>query len=115
MSGHTPGTWKNDKHSTYVWSEHGNVCACGDPHASGVVGYTPAGIGSQFLKEAVANARLIAAAPDHNAASREIDRLSLVIESAVRNAEPSHHAKVLAALKANRAAIAKAEGTTSNE
>jgi len=56
-----------------------------------------------------ANARLIAAAPDHYAAARELDRLMLVIESAVRNADPSHHEAVLAALKANRAAIAKAE------
>lgn len=60
----TPGSWTNDKHSTYVWSEFGNICSCGDPHASGYVGYTPADIGSQYLDEAVANARLISAAPD---------------------------------------------------
>ena len=56
------------------------------------------------------DARLIAAAPDHHDAAREIDRLVLVIESAVRNADPGHHAEVLAALRANRAAIAKATG-----
>jgi len=60
-----------------------------------------------------ANARLIAAAPDLDAAAREIDRLLLVIESAVRNADPVHHEAVLAALKANRTAIAKASGASS--
>lgn len=45
------------------------------------------------------------------AALEAVDVLSLVIESAVRNTEmPTNHAKVLAALKANRAAIALARG-----
>lgn len=34
--------------------------------------------------------------------STEIDRLALVIESAVRNADPGHHKEVLAALNTNR-------------
>jgi len=59
-----------------------------------------------------ANANLFAAAPDMLAAGIEIDRLMLVIESAVRNDDKSHHAKVLAALKANRAAIAEAKVET---
>lgn len=39
------------------------------------------------------------------AAAIEIDRYLLVIESAVRNADPSQHSAVLAALQANRAAL----------
>lgn len=39
------------------------------------------------------------------AAATEIDRHLLVIESAVRNADPSQHSAVLAALQANRAAL----------
>lgn len=42
-------------------------------------------------------------------AAKEIDRLFLVIESAVRFADPWQHSAVLAALKANRAAIKKEE------
>lgn len=59
----------------------------------------------------LADARLIAAAPDLAEAAIEIDRLFLVIESAVRNADPRHQPVVLAALKANRAALAKAGGS----
>lgn len=62
------------------------------------------------LEESEANARLIAAAPCQHDAGREIDRLSLVIESAVRNADPVNHEAVLAALKANRAALQRATG-----
>jgi hypothetical protein len=39
------------------------------------------------------------------AAASGIDRYLLVIESAVRNADPSQHGAVLAALQANRAAL----------
>jgi len=56
------------------------------------------------------NARLIAAATDLLAAADKIDHLSLVIESAVRNADNGNYNAVLFALKATRAAIAKASG-----
>jgi hypothetical protein len=56
------------------------------------------------------NFRLIAAALDLYAAGAAIDRLLLVIESAVRTADPAHHSAVLDALEANRAALAKAQG-----
>jgi hypothetical protein len=46
------------------------------------------------------NARL-RAAPSRTG-STEIDSLALVIESAVRNADPSHHEEVMAALNTNR-------------
>jgi len=54
--------------------------------------------------------RLIAAAPDLLAAGFEFERLMLVIDSAVRNADPKYHEQVLAALNANRAALQKATG-----
>lgn len=63
---------------------------------------------SPSLAEGEQLARLIAAAPDHHAVALELDRLMLVIESAVRWQDPTNHAAVLAMLKANRAAIAKA-------
>lgn len=72
MSERTPGTWTNNEHSTFVWSVYGNVCGCGDPHASGYVGYTECDIGSQWLGEATANARLIAAAPDMLAVLKQL-------------------------------------------
>lgn len=92
----TPGPWTNKEHSTFVWSVHGNVCACGDPHASGHVGYTECEIGSQWLNEAVANAHLIAAAPDMLAALKDL----------LDDKGTTYAVRVLKA----RAAIAKAEG-----
>jgi len=97
---HTPGPWfigEDDSNGqAVVRGEHTEVATCW--HHCVV----------EIEREMRANARLIAAAPDYDASAREIDRLLLVIESAVRNADPTHHAAVLAALKANRAAIAKA-------
>lgn len=60
--------------------------------------------------EITANARLIAAAPEHHAVALELDKLMLVIESAVRRAEPGHHAAVVSLIQANIAALAKARG-----
>lgn len=57
-----------------------------------------------------ANAHLIAAAPDLYAVETDLDRLSLVIESAVRNADPKRHDEIVALIRANRAALAKARG-----
>lgn len=53
---------------------------------------------------------LIAAAPDHYAVALELDRLGLVIDSAIRFADPAFKDKVQALLRANRAAIARARG-----
>lgn len=54
--------------------------------------------------------RLIAAAPDHHAVALELDRLALVIDSAVRFADPAFKDEVQALLRANKAAIARARG-----
>lgn len=52
------------------------------------------------------------AAPDYHAVALELDRLMLVIESAVRHSDPANHAAVMALILANRAAIAKATRET---
>jgi hypothetical protein len=61
-------------------------------------------------EEVAANARLIAAAPKLLEALQELDRWSLVIESAVRQDGPHHCESIVDAILAARAAIAKAEG-----
>lgn len=58
-----------------------------------------------------ANARLIAMAPDQYMVGIWLDKLSLVIESAVRADAPSFHDQVVAMIKANRAAITRATET----
>lgn len=45
-----------------------------------------------------------------HASGTELDRLALIIESAVRNADPGRHEIVVAALKANNIALSKATG-----
>jgi hypothetical protein len=57
-----------------------------------------------------ADMALIAAAPDLLSAAIKLDRMALVIESAVRRANDGNYHAVLSALKAIEAAIAKAEG-----
>jgi hypothetical protein len=79
---HTPGPWLN--WNTLEWLV--------DP---------------QELLTDTDNARLIGAAPDLHDGAVELDRLMLVIESAVRNADPRNYKAVVAALNANRAAITK--------
>lgn len=63
---------------------------------------------ADFIREESV-ARAIASIPDMLAAAAELDRLCLVIESAVSITDPAHHAAVVALLKANRAALAKAK------
>lgn len=64
--------------------------------------------GLEDADEAEVNAALIAAAPDLYDALREWGRLCLVIESAVRTADPAYTSAVVDALKRARAALAKA-------
>lgn len=77
---HTPLPWTNNKHSVYVHSEHGNICACGHPRASTRVGYTEAGL-SDGLNEAVDNARLIVRAVNsHDALVKALKDVIAVYE-----------------------------------
>ena len=101
MSDHTPGPWvvKGSK----VWEEKHFYKA-----RRGIV--AEPSISWRDSAEFEANARLIAAAPDLLAALKEWDRLSLVIDSAVRRADPTYADDVLGRIRAGRAAIAKARG-----
>lgn len=113
----TPGPWTNDKHSTHVWSKSGNVCVCGDPRAESVVGYTRAEVGSPGLYEAIANARMIAAAPDLLAALQ--DCIRCLDSEAMRGVwcflytHGISYQGPFVDMKAARAAIAKATGPQS--
>lgn len=106
MSGvkHTPGPWKID--FGYPRGLPGGI--------STMNGGRPVTRFNTFARptspEALANARLIAAAPDHHAVALELDRLALVIDSAVRFADPAFKDEVQALLKANKAALARARG-----
>lgn len=94
---HTPGPWK------HVARNRGDVRVRDEiVSATGVV------VVDDVSREE--DARLIAAAPDQHAAAREIDRLSLVILSAVKADQPGQYDAVVAAILANRAAIASATG-----
>lgn len=59
-------------------------------------------------EEQMANAKAMNAAPDLLEAARAIDKLGLVIESAVRNADPDYKYQVIHALLENKRAIEKA-------
>lgn len=117
MSTHTPGPWtacrEGECQCGFIWG------ADGDTHVASVHG--PNVLGADYYGSDVAcdaetqksNIRLIRAAPELLKQAKEFDRLSLVIESEIRNAlgadSPAREG-ILLAIKANRAAIAKAEG-----
>ena len=107
MSGvkHTPGPWFeqtgfSDDVEITAESRESMVAIC-----SMDLGFT-----GHIGVEQEANARLIAAAPDHHAVALELDRLMLVIDSAVRFADPAFKDEVQTLLRANKAAIARARG-----
>jgi hypothetical protein len=106
MSEHTPGPWVV---FTIASSAGRSFRIYAPPSDDKVEAIDIAHIPKDWESEA--NARLIAAAPEMLATAKEIDRFLLVIECAVRSADPSQHRAVLDALMANRAAIRKAEGT----
>src|SRR5690349_1448428 len=114
---HTPLPWQAREHGTFVYNVHGNVCACGDPHASGYVSYTEPEIGSQYLSEAVANAALIVRAvnchADLLAAARGLANAAASLsfrEAEIRETVGNTNWAVLLYWIAQaRAAIAKAE------
>lgn len=96
---HTPGPWTLVKDGLPELNNQNNVV------------YGPGGTAIVYGQANDADACLIAAAPDHHAVALQLDRLMLVIESAVRHSDPRNHAAVMLLLTANRAAIAKATGS----
>ena len=97
MSKHTPGPWKAEAKSVTA------------PETDARLGLDIRLYGGN-ASDNRANARLIAAAPDHHAVALELERLMLVIESAVRHSDPRNHAAVMALILANKAAVRKAVG-----
>jgi hypothetical protein len=107
MAEHTKGPWTftsgHDEYASYV-----RVWAPAKTRSSGEKLVAELEHGENIsLPEAEANARLIAAAPAFLDSAKELRRLELVILSAVNYADRGHLEAVSAALKANRAAIAK--------
>ncbi|MGL4440593.1 MAG: hypothetical protein ACRCUE_15120 [Bosea sp. (in: a-proteobacteria)] len=98
MSKHTPGPWKAGSKSVMA------------PETESRLGLDVRIFGGN-TKDNRANARLISAAPDQHAVALELDRLNLVIESAVRYASPRNQAEVMALIRANKAAVRKAVAT----
>ncbi|WP_433942343.1 hypothetical protein [Brevundimonas diminuta] len=116
MSGvkHTPGRWKLDviPSGGRFGAAAGRAYGVSSTNAIGlsVPVVVWRGIARPASSEGQANARLIAAAPDHHAVALELDRLMLVIDSAVRFADPTFKDEVQALLRANKRAIARARG-----
>ena len=96
---HTPGPWM--QHGSTIYSpDNGNVCVVTEIH-TGIIGAPPIGITSEDWKEAMANARLIAAAPELLEACKHV-------MGNLTKADTQTWAYDLA--KELRAAILKAEG-----
>lgn len=103
---HTPGPW---------WVTDSGVRDRGGYifHTNPVTRYE--GQEERYAKEVAereANRHAASALPELLATAAELDRLMLVIESAVRWQDPAHHSAVLALVKANRTVLAKATGAT---
>jgi hypothetical protein len=106
-SKHTPGPWQANKFAVDGADKFLRIAAmsrCRFVEADGSI--------HEISDEtALANARLIAAAPDLLRVLKDFDHLSLVIESAVRErGQPSTYDSVVSVIKITRAAIAKAAG-----
>jgi hypothetical protein len=103
---HTPGPWRLTGTTVYALNVDGTNQFTA--RVEGGLIEQSQGFARTSEAEVVANARLIAAAPDLLAVAMEIYRFSLVIESAVRNGDPANDDGVFGALMKVRTAIAKA-------
>jgi hypothetical protein len=110
--GHTPGEWvASGTPNSKSWhvrcgSDASLIATVGNLGATS--DHVPTA--RRWRAETPANARLIAASPDLFGTAREVDRLTLVILAAVSHADRGNLDAVSEALKAQRAAIAKATG-----
>lgn len=110
MTEHTPGPWTIEEY--------------GDDDAPALVIHKDSETRVCFMATAgshgdpariEADARLIAAAPSLLATAQEVDRLMLVIESAVRSAHAVEYDAILTALRANRDAVGMAVSATKGD
>ena len=90
---------------TFIWERKG--CKILD-----TTGHKAAEVSASRIDETEleARGRLFASAPDLYAALAELDRFSLVIESAVRHQERGSYQPILDVIKQARTALAKARG-----
>lgn len=100
MTKHAPGPWEvaDDLDIVSTGPKAINVATCGTSI-------------QRFYKTAVANARLIAAAPELLEACKGIESTYVYLDSMTAGTEPQH-TNTIKALAVIQAAIAKAEGVT---
>lgn len=109
MSKHTPGPWK-----VFDYGEYPGIDSCTEPRRAIVV-YSddddePCGVCGETKEERIANARLIAAAPDMlEALKAAIDCRMVPFTTAAEGGASKYSRQVIVA-DMIRAAIAKAEG-----
>lgn len=115
MMKHTSAPWISEAHCSGKSPDAGCGVIASDDElvisnpSRGIVAWATRHVG-QTSAEVEANARLISTAPDYHEVALELDRLRLVIESAVRNADLPHHQEVVELLRSNMRAIGKASG-----
>jgi len=70
MTNHTPGPWEQS--GVQIHSHNGNICQLSEPRKSKYIGHDTLDIGSADWDEGMANARLIATAPELLAACEQV-------------------------------------------
>jgi hypothetical protein len=104
MGGHTEGEWTADECWVYAWTPAGHMRIGATWHPEVVISWV-----GVDRAECMANARLIAAAPDLLEALEDVAGLAAEAMKAVSN-QPFDPESLLSIRRA-RAAIAKAKGT----
>lgn len=108
-SKHTPGPWI--QHATLVYAKDGNICEVGEPRKSRIVHHDKLEIGSADWNEGMANARLIAAAPELlDACIAGLGAFVGVIQSEFQTTSDPRPEDAWPVVAQLRAAIAKAKG-----
>lgn len=113
---HTPGPWHQCATHVYSKVEKGaNICTVSEPCSSGMVGFSALSAGSPDFDEAMANARLISAAPELLEALTKLRSIHSEKPPAIddNKAHTDYCLRIIAAEEQADAAIAKAtEGTS---
>ena len=103
---HTPGPWAQSG-SSVMSPGHAWICEMSEPHHGH---QRRVDIGSLDWNEAMANCRLIAAAPELLAALEKIDAIGANVPFEVTGSAATLREKLFACREIARAAIAKTEG-----